>query len=131
MTDSKKNNKNEWGNPSSVGRPINTVNSETFPSISPDGKKLFYTSTKVAGDSAKCSKILMTQLDDRDNWSKPFEVGTPINMACDKSPRLLYDNKTLVYASNKEGHYDLFQTQLGEANALSQPIALEYINSKE
>lgn len=127
---SRKNSKNEWSSPINIGRPITTVDSETFPSISPDGKKLFYTSTSVKGKE-KCSKIMMSELDERNNWSKPVEVAAPLNASCDKSPRLAYDNKTLLFASNKAGNYDLFRSELSAPNTWSQPVALDYVNSGE
>ena len=129
---SKKNNKNEWGAPSNIGKPINTLNSETFPSISPDGKKLFYTLTNVVGKEAKCTKIMMAELDEKNNWKIPVEVAAPLNGACDKSPRIAYDNKTLLFSSNKNGNYDLFHSELlASTNTWSQPVALDYVNSTE
>ena len=128
---STKNNKNEWSSPRNIGGTINSSASETFPSISPDGKKLFYTLTTVVGKEAKCSKIMMSEIDDRKNWKKPIEVPSPIGATCDKSPRIAYDNKTLLFASNKNGNYDLYRSELSTANALSQPIALDYVNSTE
>lgn len=127
---SKKNSKNEWENPKNVGRPINTAASETFPSISPDGKKLFYTLTTVKGKEDKCTKIMMSELDAKNNWQKPVEVVSPIG-SCDKSPRITYDNKNLIYSSNKNGNYDLFRSEISGNNTLGQPIALDYVNSPE
>ncbi|HWZ22646.1 MAG TPA: OmpA family protein [Cytophagaceae bacterium] len=128
---SKKNSKNEWGNPTNIGRPINTTNSETFPSISPDGKKLFYTLTTVKGKEDKCTKIMMSELDAKKHWQKPVEVASPVNGSCDKSPRVAYDNKTLFFSSNKNGNYDLFHSEMSAPNTWSQPVALDYVNSPE
>jgi outer membrane protein OmpA-like peptidoglycan-associated protein len=126
---SKKNNKNEWSLPSNIGKPITTPDSETFPSISPDGKKLFYTLTPAKGKEAKCPKIMMSELDAKQNWSKPVEVAAPLNSSCDKSPRLMYDNKTIFYSSNKNGNYDLFRSEMSAPNTWSQPVALDYVNT--
>jgi Tol biopolymer transport system component len=71
---SKKNGKNEWSAPLNIGKPITTANSETFPSISPDGKKLFYTLTTTKGKEQKCTKIMMSELDEKNNWKTPVEV---------------------------------------------------------
>ncbi len=128
---SKKNSKNEWSYPTNIGRPITTIDSETFPSISPDGKKLFYTQTSARGKEAKCSKIMMTELDDKNNWKKPVEIISPNNSSCDKSPRVAYDNKTLFFSSNKNGNYDLYRTEMSAASNWSQPVALDYVNSPE
>ncbi len=128
---STKNTKNEWSSPKNLGSPINTSSSETFPSISPDGKKLFYTVTTVKGKEAKCSKIMMSEINERNNWQKPIEITSPLNATCDKSPRVAYDNKTLFFASNKNGNYDLYHSDLSSSNSLSQPIALDYLNSQE
>ncbi len=128
---SKKNNKNEWGLPLNIGRPVTTANSETFPSISPDGKKLFYTSTPTQGKDQKCPKIMMSELDEKNNWKTPVEVAAPLNMNCDKAPRLVYDHKTLLFASNKNGNYDIFRSEFSGENSWSQPVALDYLNTQE
>ena len=128
---SKKNNKDEWGSPSNIGRPITTTNSETFPSISPDGKKLFYTLTTVKGKEEKCAKIMMSEMDAKGNWQKPVEVASPISGSCDKSPRVAYDNKNLLFSSNKNGNYDLYRSEISGNSTLGQPVALDYVNSSE
>jgi outer membrane protein OmpA-like peptidoglycan-associated protein len=127
---SRKNGKNEWGAPLNIGKPITTPESETFPSISPDGKKLFYTLTTTQGKE-KCSKIMMSEQDEKGNWQKPVEAASPLNASCDKSPKVAYDNKTLIYASNKAGNYDLFRTELTASNTWSTPVGLDYVNSGE
>jgi outer membrane protein OmpA-like peptidoglycan-associated protein len=127
----KKNSKNEWGMPANIGRPVTTSDSETFPSISPDGKKLYYTLTSSEGKDAKCTKIMMSEMDDRKNWKKPVEVASPLGASCDKSPRVAYDNQTLFFSSNKNGNYDLFKTEITASNGVSQPVALDYVNSSE
>jgi outer membrane protein OmpA-like peptidoglycan-associated protein/Tol biopolymer transport system component len=128
---SKKNNRNEWTLPANIGKPITTEDSETFPSISPDGKKLFYTLTSSKGHEAKCPKIMMSELDARQNWSKPVEVAAPLNSSCDKSPRLMYDNKTMFYSSSKNGNYDLFRSEMSASNTWSQPVALDFVNTED
>jgi len=128
---SKKTNKNEWGSPQSIGRTINTNDGETFPSISPDGKKLFYVSTSIKDNDSKCTKIMMSELDDKNNWQKPIEVVSPMNTTCDKSPRIAYDNKTLFFSTNKNGNYDFYKVELIAPNTWGTPIALDYVNSQE
>lgn len=127
----KKNGKNEWGIPFNIGRPVSTENSETFPSISPDGKKLFYTLTVTKGKEQKCSKLMMSEQDSKGNWQAPVELAAPLNASCDKSPLLAYDNKTLLYATNKNGNYDLFRSEVSASNAWSQPVALDFVNSTD
>ncbi|HSZ25045.1 MAG TPA: hypothetical protein VK766_04975, partial [Cytophagaceae bacterium] len=127
----KKGKNDEWGLPFNIGKPITTSASETFPSISPDGKKLFYTLTTVDGKEAKCSKIMMSELNDRKNWTKPIEVAAPINASCDKSATMVYDNKTILFSSNSNGNYDLFRSEMSAPNSWSQPVALNYINSPD
>ena len=126
-----KNSKNEWSSPDNIGSPISTKNCETFPSISPDGKKIFYTLTTIDGMDAKCSKIMMSEMNEKSRWNAPVEVSSPLGASCDKSPRVAYDNKTVFFASNKNGNYDLFKSDLVASNSLSQPVALDYLNSGE
>ena len=129
-------NKNGWSRPENIGSTINTDNYEGFPSISPDGKKLYFT-REILGkkvDDKQCYRIMVTEKGRNGKWKAPYELPAPINMDCEKAPRILADGKTLVYSSIKKGgkgDFDLYKSELQPDGSWSEPINLEFINTKK
>ncbi|SOE22285.1 WD40-like Beta Propeller Repeat [Spirosomataceae bacterium TFI 002] len=128
--------KNGWTKPENIGSKINTDSYEGFPSISPDGKKLYFTQEifgkKVEGK--QCYRIMVSEKNRLGNWRSPYELPSPINKDCEKAPRILADGKTLVFSSIKKegrGDFDLYKSVLQEDGSWSQPENLEFINSKK
>jgi outer membrane protein OmpA-like peptidoglycan-associated protein len=128
--------KNGWSKPENIGSAINTDNYEGFPSISPDGKKLFFT-REILGkkvDEKQCYKIMVSEKGRNGKWRVPYELPSPINMDCEKAPRILADGKTLVFSSIKKsgkGDFDLYKSMLQEDGKWSDPIMLEFVNTKK
>ncbi|MCS6823384.1 MAG: OmpA family protein [Cytophagaceae bacterium] len=124
---------NKWSKPVNIGSPVNTSGNESFPSISPDGKKLFYTTHIVSGSDEKCFKIMMSEQDAQGKWTTPKEISYPLNTACNKAPRIVYDNKNLIFAAKKNdgSGYDLYRTRLNSDGTWSEPISLDFANSTE
>jgi outer membrane protein OmpA-like peptidoglycan-associated protein/Tol biopolymer transport system component len=100
---STQNEKGEWGKPENLGGLINTPENEDAPFIMPDGKTLYFSSlghTSMGGyDIYQCDWI--------DNkWTKPANLGYPINTADDDIYFVLSANrKNGYYASPKEGGF--------------------------
>ncbi len=71
----------EWGNPVNLGKPVNTPYHEHTPFLSPDGKKLFFSSTGHPGmggyDIFYCLK------NEDGTWSEPQNMGYPVNTTDD------------------------------------------------
>src|SRR5205085_7828994 len=65
----------DWKNIREVGAPVNTTKWESQPSISPDGKKLFFASNR-AGKSVDI--FVSHQLADG-RWTEPVNLGSKIN----------------------------------------------------
>ncbi|HCX24323.1 MAG: hypothetical protein CMB80_13565 [Flammeovirgaceae bacterium] len=131
-----------WSEPINIGEPINSNGYEGFPSISADGKTLYFVRqnfnpledkdlAKEWGNKACFSLYLSKKLAD-DKWSQPELLPYPINQDCEKAPRIMADNKTLIFASNRlggKGSFDLYQTHLTPIGDWVQPVALEFVNS--
>jgi outer membrane protein OmpA-like peptidoglycan-associated protein/Tol biopolymer transport system component len=122
----------EWKNVREIGAPINTTKWETQPSISPDGKKLFFTSNR---EGKNIDIFVSKQLADG-RWSDPINLGPKINSSgYDGSPFLAADGQTLYFATN--GRYgrddlDIYYSEFrGPAETdWSDPVRLpEPINS--
>ena len=67
-------------------------------------------------------------------WRAPYELPAPINLDCEKAPRILADGKTLVYSSIKKegrGDFDLYKSTLLDSGGWSEPINLDFINTKK
>lgn len=72
----------DWGHPINLGESINTPFNENSPFLSADGQTLFFTSdghTNMGGYD-----IFFSRLQDDGSWSKPVNMGYPINTTDDE-----------------------------------------------
>jgi len=119
---------NAWTEPININSPVNTSAWEAQPSISPDGKTLYFVSNREGGQGQK--DIWMSTLLANGNWTKPINLGNNINSTGqEQSPFIHPDNRTLYFASNGltgMGGFDLFKTVRNEDGTWSDPINLGY-----
>jgi len=121
-----------WTRPRNLGEPINTSAKETQPSITADGRTLYFVSTRSGGKGGQ--DIWMSTLDNKGNWGKPVNV-EEINTAGDESsPFIHLDGQTMYFASDGlpgMGQYDLFVTRKDSTGRWTTPQNLGYpINTK-
>jgi outer membrane protein OmpA-like peptidoglycan-associated protein len=111
---------------------LKTINFDYYQShafLSKDGNTLYFTSEAKGGrggiDIYKSTKIKEGE------WSKPENLGAPVNTVLDEdAPFLSDDGKTLYFASTGHkgfGNFDIFKSELvdgkwGEPVNLGQPI---------
>lgn len=94
---------------------INTIYRtwESHPSISPNGKVLFFSSDRVG---YKGPDIWFTVLLPNGKWSEPINCGDSVNTECDEiTPFVTADGKQLLFSStghNNVGGYDLFASNI-------------------
>ena len=96
-----------WGAPRNLGPDINTKGDEITPSISFDGRTLFFASDGMPdkGPSAGGFDIYVTRWQGN-RWSKPLNLGYPINSAGnDAYIASTLTGDTLYFASDREGGY--------------------------
>jgi outer membrane protein OmpA-like peptidoglycan-associated protein len=123
-----------WGIPKNIGAPINSIKYEGFPSISSDGKSLYFmrlnSSTR---NKMNCYTLLVSHKDEAGKWKKPYPLPKAINQGCEKFPRIMPDNETLVFSSIRENtiddSFDLFQIRHKGDNKWTTPIWLNYANT--
>ncbi len=119
---------NEWTEPVNISSPVNTEAWEAQPSISPDGKTLYFISNRSGGQGQK--DIWMSNLLPDGNWNRPVNLGNKINTpGQEQSPFIHPDNKTLYFASDGHtgmGGFDLFKTTRKDDGTWSEPINLGY-----
>jgi len=99
---------NAWKGPFNIGRPVNSSTWDSQPSISADGKSLYFCSRRKGGYGG--IDIWVSHL--KNNfWSEPINLGPTINTPHDEqSPFIHADNQTLYFSSN--GHVGMGDTDL-------------------
>lgn len=109
-----KNDKGEWGTPINLGPNINTTGNEKSPFIHPDGKTLYFSSDGWMGLGGY--DIFYSRLNNDGSWSKPVNLGYPINSPDDEVGFLVStDGAHGYFASNKyngKGGWDLYSFDL-------------------
>jgi outer membrane protein OmpA-like peptidoglycan-associated protein len=121
----------DWAKPFSLSSPINTSGWEAQPSISADGRTLYFVSNRKGGYGGY--DIWKSNLTDK-GWSNPENMGPEINTAYDEqSPFIHPDDSTFYFCSNGwpgMGNKDLFVSRLSKDGKWQKPENLGYpINS--
>jgi outer membrane protein OmpA-like peptidoglycan-associated protein len=131
---------NLWSEPIHIGAPINTDSLyEGFPSISSDGNTLYFIRVNQENDFDRkskeaCFQIYSSKRTSDGKWGEPVLLPPSINQGCERDPRIMADNHTLIFSSIREGSvgkYDMYQTLKQSDGTWSEPMALDFINSQE
>jgi outer membrane protein OmpA-like peptidoglycan-associated protein/outer membrane protein assembly factor BamD (BamD/ComL family) len=92
---------NQWTPPANIGTPINSRGWESQPSLSADGRAIYFTSNRKGGQGGRDIWVSYRQKDGK--WGTPQNVGDIINSPYnDQSPFIHADNQTLYFMS--DGH---------------------------
>ena len=122
-----KNKNGEWSEAVNMGSNINTDAWETAPSLSPDKRDLYFSSTRVGGIGG--SDIWVSH-NVNGEWQKPENLGTVINTSKDDGcPFIHADNQTMYFNSSGHQGYglnDLFVARRNEKGSWQQPNNLGY-----
>jgi len=104
---------NAWSKPFNIGSPINTPGWESQPSISADGRTLYFVSTRKGGYGGY--DIWKSDLNLEGSWGIPVNLGPEINTLYDEqSPFIHPDDESLYFSSNGWpglGNKDLFMSR--------------------
>ncbi|GAB5418672.1 MAG: OmpA family protein [Crocinitomicaceae bacterium] len=94
----------DWSTPEKLPDHINTPDREESVMIHPDGKTLYFASRGHVGMGG--SDIYVTRKDANGNWSKPENLGYPINTKYDENSLMVGpDGEVAFFASDREGGY--------------------------
>ena len=122
----------KWTNPVNLGPNVNTESWESQPSISSDGRQLFFVSNRPGGLGGK--DIWVSYKNANGVWMEPKNLGDKINTNKDDiSPFLHWDNQTLYFASKGfvgMGGFDVFVSRLNVSGEWDKARNIGYpINS--
>ena len=116
-----------WSRPENLGRNVNSRSWESQPSLSADGRTLYFVSDRKGGAGRR--DIYVTQRQGDSTWMPAQNLGPTINTARDEvSPFIHVNGQTLYFASNGRpgfGGFDLYVTEQ-QANQWSEPKNLGY-----
>lgn len=126
---------NRWGNVSNLPGGINSNLWETQPSLSADGKTIYFIRSIRGQNGQKNSDIYTATLNENGAWGQPIRLPNNVNTPNEEESVLIHpDGKTLYFASRGHigmGGFDLYMTRLQEDGSWSTPMNLGYpINTK-
>ncbi len=121
-----------WSPMHKLNKNINTIYYESHACVSPDGKRLYFTSNRKGGQGAL--DIYVSEKDEKGDWGKAVNIGPLINTPYnEESPFIADDNITLYFSSQGHstmGGFDVFYTVLRPDGTWTIPENLGYpVNS--
>ena len=122
-----------WSKAINAGKPLNTSSWEAQPSISSDGRFLYFSGNRPGGKGEKDiwrAELLEIKPNGRIKWGTPVNLGDSINTSGNEtSPFVHAGNKNFYFASNFHvglGGFDLFVSDISGDSAFSSPRNLGY-----
>lgn len=119
---------NGWSIPKNMGKGVNTEYWESQPSISSDGKTVFFVSDRKGGMGG--SDIYFATLQDDNTFGNPYNLGAPINtVGNEMTPYMHADAKTLFFTSNGHpgmGGTDIYISRKNENGIFDKPENIGY-----
>ena len=122
-----------WSVPENMGAQINSSAWDSQPSLSADGRILYFVSTRRGGVGKQ--DIWVSFIDEEGIWSKPQNLGRNINTKENEiSPFIHPNGQTLYFASSGHlgmGGFDIYYSQK-EVGTYTKPINFGYpVNNGE
>ena len=121
--------KDAWSNPVALGNAINTPADEVDVSISADDKTLYFVRLET---DEEYGTIYFSQKDKKGNWQKAIAIPNPISIGYERSPRILIDNETLIFASkrDKDKSFKIYYTKNLFGEFWKMPVYLGVYDDK-
>lgn len=124
-----------WTEPINLGLPVNSRSHEACPSLTADETALYFMRCdKMDQKGAEACKLFVSRKSRLGKWEEPEELPDYINTGNSQTPRILGDNETLIFSSDRfpgnKGGMDLYVTKL-EGKRWSQPVPLSFANTTE
>lgn len=113
----------EWTTPRNLGPNVNSAEWESQPSLSADGRTLYFVSDRRGGVGRR--DIWVSHLDEKGEWTRAKNLGKPVNTIYDEiSPFIHVNNRVIYFASNGLvgfGGYDIYFSEKDTTGAWSEP----------
>lgn len=113
-----------WSEPKNLGQLVNSSDWESQPSLSADGRTLYFVSDRKGGVGRR--DIWISTLDASGNWTRARNLGKDINTVYDEiSPFIHVNNSTLYFATNGLtgfGGYDIHYSEREGNGKWSVPV---------
>ncbi len=117
-----------WGEPVNLGPGINTILSEEAPTMSPDGKRLYFSSqghSTMGGFDIFYSELLA----DGSFHNVPVNLGYPLNTSDDDytySPEgATEENSSFIFSHGKMAEYQLFKFEMIGRDQVPVPVSMD------
>ncbi len=145
----------KWSEPMPVKGAVNTGDYEGFPSISPDGQRLYFMRKSASADNSasastntqgaegtkakkepkgkpSCYKLMVAKLQEDGSWGGVEELPAPINADCDKYPHIGPDGQTLYFSSTRGGgsperayDWNIYVSEMKEGGGWNEPKPMD------
>ncbi|WP_439882292.1 OmpA family protein [Pontibacter sp. MBLB2868] len=119
---------NAWSKPRNMGTAVNSKAWDSQPSLSADGRTIYFSSNRGGGLGKE--DLWVTYQQEDGNWSKPVNMGKTINSSGrDMAPSMHMSGSTLYFVSDGRlgmGGLDVFKTSLDNASKWTEPQNLGY-----
>jgi Tol biopolymer transport system component len=115
----------QWLDAIGIGRPLATPGQERFPTMTADGKVLYFSADWRGGRGL--FDIWQSYRDDHGAWSEPINLGPTVNSKeSEYSPAISPDGDRLFYSSQRAGSttWDIYLTQRKPGGSWQDPVAL-------
>ena len=119
---------NNWSKPQNMGRTVNSTAWDSQPSLSADGRTLYFTSDRRGGQGQE--DIYVTTLQDDDTWGPARNLGAPVNTpGKDMAPFIHASGTTLYYVTDGlvgMGGLDIYRSAQQPDGKWAAPANLGY-----
>jgi len=119
---------NDWSKPKNMGGAINSLFWDSQPTLSPDGKTIYFSSRRPGGYGEE--DIWMAKADENFVWNRAINVGDLINTAGREVAPFIHPSMSTLYFSSDFhpgfGSFDLFVCYLDSMANWTMPKNLGY-----
>ncbi|GAA5040904.1 hypothetical protein GCM10011506_42140 [Marivirga lumbricoides] len=119
----------KWSALVNPGKPLNSTLHEMDPTLSADGKTLYFSRCETLEPNTGNCKLFAAEYLGNNYWKEPQEIELDLVSSSFVNPVILPDNKTLYFAAlNSSGDYDFYMSRK-EGDSWSKPVAMDFLNT--
>jgi len=116
-----------WGDPVNLGENINTELNEETPVISPDGKRIYFSSQ--GHNSIGGFDVFYSETQDDGSWGEPVNLGYPLNTTDDDftiSPLgVQEEDAVFLFAAGDPEQHPLLKFEIIDRDAMAVPVPFD------